>query len=111
MIRKYALLVGVDKYCHLPDDRQLAFVAEDISRLSKTLTEVCGFEIRETLTGKNANYPNLSKALLKFFKEPYESDTLLLFYFSGHGFLIAHTMAKTTKGTTKSTLSGLQLLA
>jgi len=87
MINKYAFLIGVDKYCHLPSDRQLSFVAEDIRRLSQVLEQVCGFEIRETLTGEEANSRNLSKALRKFFREPYEPDTLLLLYFSGHGFL------------------------
>jgi len=83
--RKFALLVGVERY----EDKAifpLQYAVDDVQALASTLTEKCFYKISdvEVLLDEKATRNEILKRLDDVCKKAGEGDTVLV-YFSGHG--------------------------
>lgn len=87
---RYAILVGVDQY--IVKGWDLPFIAKNITELEKALVEDLKFSKENilTITGKEAARDTILSALEnRFYEKLKGKDNLILFYYSGHGFLNA----------------------
>jgi uncharacterized caspase-like protein len=85
---RWALLIGIDKYEHMP---RLHFCGRDADRLARSLVEHGGYERQrvrvlsdEVQGSPNPSFGNIVLALDTFLKQAKPEDTVLL-AFSGHG--------------------------
>lgn len=82
--KKYALLVGVDKYLHSEDLPDLRSPLNDVSEFKRILTDSpeCDYEIK-VLT--NPDSQELRILLADIFTNQAKNNDMILLYFSGHG--------------------------
>lgn len=93
--RKWAVLVGVNKYLD-PGIPSLRYCVADVRLLARTLAERCGYEAKRILVLTDDQPEdhlrplgiNLRQQIRNWLKKAEPKDTVLLFY-SGHGFLDA----------------------
>lgn len=89
--RAWALLIGVDKYMHLP---RLRFCSADAKLLGRILTRQCGFDPDRVLVMTDAQtdpayWPVRSNLVVKIpgWLRLVQPDDRVIVLFSGHGFL------------------------
>src|SRR5262245_29828105 len=81
-VKKYALLVGVNRYQHSQLDT-LEFAEADAADMAKLLKEKGGYEVT-TLLGAEATRDRIDKELKKLAKQG-SADGVVLVGFAGHG--------------------------
>ena len=84
--KKAIIVIGINKYQSLPDDKNLKGAENDANEIHNILKKN-GFEIAENdfLVGDKATYRAISKSINDTFRKRIDYGTIL-FYFSGHGF-------------------------
>lgn len=83
-LQQRALVIGINRYD--PPVRALSNAVNDASAIAKILTEEYGFMVT-SLLDKEANLVNIQNAIAESLHS--ESDVRWLFYFAGHGTVIA----------------------
>ncbi len=84
----HALLIGVNKYPHIPANLQLHYAVKDVEDLRSVLVKSYGFppENITTLTDETATLSNIRHALSNLAdKNAVKPGDRVLVYFSGHG--------------------------
>ncbi|HEX7316280.1 MAG TPA: caspase family protein [Pyrinomonadaceae bacterium] len=86
--RRFALLVGINRYRHLPQDKQLEWAVTDAGNVREMLVEEFGFTERDiaTLYNENATREGILRALRDAAARAARGDVFVLYY-SGHGTL------------------------
>ncbi|MCD6506915.1 caspase family protein, partial [Candidatus Poribacteria bacterium] len=80
--RKHALVVGVDRYEHLPPKLQLGYAVSDAEAMAKLLKEY-GFEVKLLI---NATKGEIERELARLAdKRVVSENDAVLFFFAGHG--------------------------
>jgi uncharacterized caspase-like protein len=78
--KSYALLIGIQKYRHLP---ALSSPAQDVARMARYL-EAQGFDEVVTIKDESVT-PDTFRQPQKYLKNKLDRDDRFLFYYSGHG--------------------------
>ena len=84
----WALLIGINKYKHLPPQLQLRAAVNDVTSMRQLLIDKFGFREDHiiTLTDKAATKQGIENAMRKFADvEKIRKNDRVLIYFSGHG--------------------------
>jgi tetratricopeptide (TPR) repeat protein len=76
----YALVIGIDKYEHVP---QLQTAVKDAQAIAQTLSQDYGFKV-QLLLDANGTRDNIINALDQYTQDLQEKDNLLVYY-AGHG--------------------------
>ncbi len=86
--RRFALLVGVNRYRYLPRDKQLEWAVSDAEKIRRALVEEFDFPARNvsTLYNEDATRAGILRALREDATRAGRGDVFVLFY-SGHGTL------------------------
>jgi hypothetical protein len=86
--RRFALLVGVNRYPYLPREKQLSWAVNDAEKIRRALVEEFDFPARNvsTLYNEDATRAGILRALRDAATRSGRGDVFVLFY-SGHGTL------------------------
>lgn len=82
----YAVLVGIDQYPKLPNERALRYAVKDAMTMKETLGKF-GFSDSNiwTLTNEQATKARLEETILSEVCQKVKEEDCLLFFFAGHG--------------------------
>jgi hypothetical protein len=89
----HALLIGVNKYPHLPADKQLQFAVNDVTALREDLIKYYGFPAAnvKVLLNEQATKANIERELSRLSDNVHiQPDDRILVYFSGHGQTVSY---------------------
>jgi WD40 repeat protein len=84
--RSYAVVIGINRYPHLPADKQLSYARSDAESIAFLLKDSYGFKDVKLLEDGNASLDNIKRALNSLAdRSRVGTDDHVLVYFSGHG--------------------------
>lgn len=86
---KRAIVVGINKYEATDNITELSGAENDAKEIYKNLTTINGFKIANEhfLLGERAKQKNINRTISELFRKNTDNTvSLILFYFSGHGF-------------------------
>ena len=80
----YAVIIGIDRYPGLPQDRQLSYAVSDAKAVERMLRDKFVFHEIHALYNEQATRNNVMDILLNKLSETATEDAVFVFY-AGHG--------------------------
>lgn len=83
--RQVAVVIGISRYAHLPDDLDLDYARSDARDLARLLEDEAGYDEVHLLLDGVATRDAVESLFLETLPEQLDADDTLLVYFVGHG--------------------------
>jgi hypothetical protein len=83
--KSYAVIIGIDKYPHLPPDRQLSYAVRDAQGIEQVLRKQYKFDKIVTLHNEQATRNRIVRLLTTELPREMGTDDALFIFWAGHG--------------------------